>query len=140
MTTSHWEHFPHEADIGVRGVGTSKERAFEQAALALTAVVVDPHELTPREEVEVTCEAPDDELLLVDWLNALIFQTATRRLLFSRFEVRLDGDRLRGRAWGEPIDVARHHPAVEVKGATYTDLSVRREPEGTWVAQCVVDV
>jgi len=29
---------------------------------------------------------------------------------------------------------------VEVKGATYTNLSVRQEPNGLWVAQCVVDV
>lgn len=40
--TKHWEHFPHDADIGVRGVGTSKEEAFEQAALALTAVITNP--------------------------------------------------------------------------------------------------
>jgi SHS2 domain-containing protein len=140
MVANHWEHFSHEADIGVRGVGASKERAFEQAALALTAVIVDPGELAPRDVVEITCEAPDDELLLVDWLNALIYQTATGKRLFGRFEVHLEGHRLRGRAWGEPIDVARHRPAVEVKGATYTDLSVRCEPDGAWVAQCVVDV
>ncbi len=140
MTVNHWEHFPHDADIGIRGLGASKERAFEQAAVALTAVAVDPRELAPREVVEIRCEAPDDELLLVDWLNALVYQMATQKLLFGRFEVHLDGHRLHGRAWGEPIDVPRHRPAVEVKGATYTSLGVRREPDGTWVAQCVVDV
>ncbi len=140
MGTNRWEHFPHGADVGVRGVGDSRERAFEQAALALTAAVVDPCELTPREAVEVACEAPDDESLLVDWLNALVYEMAVRRMLFGRFEVRFDGLRLHGRAWGEPIDVVRHRPAVEVKGATYTALSVRRESDGTWVAQCVVDV
>jgi tRNA nucleotidyltransferase (CCA-adding enzyme) len=140
MAADHWEHFPHEADIGVRGVGTTRERAFEQAALALTAVVIDPRELSPRESVEIACEAPDDELLLADWLNVLVYQMATRGLLFGRFEVHLEGRRLRGRAWGEPIDVVRHRPAVEVKGATYTALSVRCQPDGTWVAQCVVDV
>jgi SHS2 domain-containing protein len=65
---------------------------------------------------------------------------ATRHMLFGRFEVRIDGDQLEGRAWGEPVDVARHHPAVEVKGATLTQLRVAKEPDGTWVAQCVVDV
>ena len=48
--------------------------------------------------------------------------------------------RLRGRAWGEPIDRVRHEPAVEVKGATLTELRVWREPTGRWCAQCVVDV
>jgi len=140
MTRPRWEHFAHEADIGVRGIGASKKEAFEQAAIALTGVIVDPQELTAEEVVEVTCEAPDDELLLVDWLNALVYQMATRRLLFGRFEVHIDGQRLHAKAWGEPIDVARHQPAVEVKGATLTSLRVGQEAGGTWVAQCVVDV
>jgi tRNA nucleotidyltransferase (CCA-adding enzyme) len=140
MMISRWEHFAHEADIGVRGIGASKEAAFEQAAVALTAVILDPQELMGEEEVEVTCEAPDDELLLVDWLNTLVYQMATRRLLFGRFEVHIDGHRLQAKAWGEPIDVARHQPAVEVKGATLTSLRVGQEAGGIWVAQCVVDV
>ena len=28
---NHWEHFAQDADIGVRGSGASKEKAFEQA-------------------------------------------------------------------------------------------------------------
>ena len=135
----HWEHFPHEADMGVRGVGATKAQAFEQAALALTAVVTDLETIEPRQPIEVECEAPDDELLLADWLNSLIFEMSARKMLFSRFSVRLDGQRLRGRAWGEPVDRARHHPAVEIKGATYTALRVAPE-NGEWVAQTVVDV
>jgi tRNA nucleotidyltransferase (CCA-adding enzyme) len=140
MVTKRREHFAHDADIGVRGIGASKEDAFEQAALALTAVITDPPFPQAQERVEVACEAPDDELLLVDWLNALVYEMATRRLLFGRFEVHLDDHRLRGLAWGEPIDVVKHEPAVEVKGATLTCLRVGREPGGAWVAQCVVDV
>ena len=140
METGRWEHFPHQADIGVRGIGASKAEAFEQAALALTAVITDPQALSPGEKVEITCEDADDELLLVDWLNALVYEMATRKLLFGRFEVLLTGHRLEGRAWGEKIDVARHQPAVEVKGATLTCLRVGQDPGGAWTAECVVDV
>ena len=65
---------------------------------------------------------------------------ATRKLLFGRFDVRLNGHRLEAQAWGEKIDVARHQPAVEIKGATLTCLRVEQEPGGSWIAQCVVDV
>ena len=126
--------------MGVRGFGMTKEEAFEQAALALTAVVTDPKTVTENEVVDITCEAPDDELLFVDWLNALVYEMATRNMLFSRFEVRIDGQRLHGKAWGEKVHVARHQPAVEVKGATYTALSVSPDASGNWLAQCVVDV
>jgi len=139
LMSAHWEHFPHEADMGVRGVGATKAQAFEQAALALTAVVTDPQSIEPRQPIEVECEAPDDELLLADWLNSLIFEMSARKMLFSRFSVRLDGAHLHGQAWGESVDPSRHHPVVEIKGATYTSLRVAQE-NGAWVAQTVVDV
>lgn len=135
----HWEHFSHQADIGVRGVGDSPGQAFEQAALALTAVAVDPGEVEPLEQRDVSCAAPDLELLLVEWLNAIVYETAVGRRLFSRFRVIINDGQLSGRMWGEPIDRDRHRPAVEVKGATLTALKVVQQ-QGQWLAQCVVDV
>jgi SHS2 domain-containing protein len=134
-----WEHFPHDADVGVRGFGPTKESAFEGAAMATLAVMANPESIHDEQAVEVTCEAPDDELLLVEWLNAVVFEAAYRKMLFSRFEVRTAGHQLVGKMWGEKVDVNRHQPAVEVKGATYTELAVRPEGGG-WMAQCVVDV
>ena len=135
-----WEHFPHQADMGVRGIGSTKQAAFEGAGLALTAVITDPRSVAPTQAVFIVCEAPDDELLLVDWLNGLVYEMATRKMLFSRFTVRLNDHSLQATAWGEPVEVARHQPAVEVKGATYTELSVKQDEQGRWIAQCVVDV
>jgi SHS2 domain-containing protein len=140
MSECHWELLPHGADIGVRGVGRSKAEAFEQAAMALTAVITDPNSVIAKEAVEVTCDAPDDELLLVDWLNALIYEMATRKMLFARFDVVLDRGCLRGKAWGEPIDENKHELGVEVKGATCTQLKVAQNHDGGWLAQCIVDV
>ena len=139
MSGGRWEHFAHDADVGVRGIGPTREAAFEQGALSLMHALVEVARVEPREVVEIACAAPDEALLFVDWLNGLIFEMATRGMLFSRFEVRIDGRRLRGKAWGERIDPARHEVAVEAKGATYTDLRVARR-DGAWLAQCVVDV
>lgn len=139
MVASGWEHFPHAADLGIRGFGPTRAAAFEQAALALTAAVTEPDRVVPREVVTIVCEADDDEALLVEWLNEIVYEMATRRMLFSRFTVEISGHALRGRAWGETVDAERHRPAVEVKGATYTALAVRQEGE-RWIAQCIVDV
>jgi SHS2 domain-containing protein len=73
-----WEHYEHAANIGVRGFGATKAEAFEQAALAMTAAVADPAAVAPRERATIRCEAPDDELLLAAWLNALVYEMATR--------------------------------------------------------------
>ena len=134
------EQFPHRADIGVRGVGATLERAFEQAALALMEIYADPSRVVERESIPIHCSAPDPELLLVDWLNALIYEMSTRHMLFRRFSVRIAGDSLDALAYGEALDPHRHSLGTEVKGATYTQLEVARRPDGSWLAQCVVDV
>ena len=138
--TAHWEHFTHIADVGVRGFGPTMAQAFEQAALALTAVITEPDSVRARRQVEIACEAPDPGILLADWLNALVFEMATHGMLFARFEVTIEGPRLNAKAWGERVDVARHCPAAEVKGATLSELEVARDADGTWHAQCIVDV
>ena len=139
MAITQWEHFEHQADIGVRGFGTTQAEAFEQAALAMSAIVTDVSSIEPKQVINVACQDTDHELLLVDWLNALIFEMATRKMLFSRFAVNIDDGQLTARVWGESINIARHHPAVEIKGATYTELKVYQK-QGQWIAQCIVDV
>lgn len=138
--SDHWEHFEHGADIGVRGLATSKAGAFEQAALALMAVITEPSRVAAQDTVAIDCEAADDELLLVSWLNALIFEMAVRHMLFARFHVVIDGPQLHATAAGELLSRERHQPAVEVKGATFTALRVAQMDSGLWLAQTVVDV
>jgi tRNA nucleotidyltransferase (CCA-adding enzyme) len=135
-----WALFAHDADVGVRGSGPTREAAFEQGAIALMHAMGASGSVAPQQMVSIACEAPNDEILFVDWLNALIFEMATRSMLFSRFRVGIEEGRLRAEAWGEPIDPARHEVAVEAKGATFTALQVGPKADGSWVAQCVVDV
>ena len=150
MSKTYWQHYSHPADMGIRGVGQTKEQAFAQAALALTAVITDLNRVEPKEVIEIGCEEQDDELLFVSWLNALIFEMATRSMLFSKFEVKIKDSVLSANVYGEKIDLKRHNPAVEVKAATYTDLKVRQfgteltvegqNKDDGWMAQCIVDV
>lgn len=135
-----WEHFVHGADIGVRGIGRTPAEAFEWVAVAMTSAVTDPALVGDSLYVEVRCQAPDLELLLVDWLNAVITEMAVHGALFARFSVSITDGELRAGLWGEAVDVGRHCPAVEVKGATYTCLRVVEKRHGRWIAQTVVDV
>jgi len=137
--TGYWEHFPHGADIGIRGVGGSPAEAFAQAARAVVAAAVDPAAVGAASAVNICCTGADLEDLFYAWLNAVIWEMSVRRMLFSKFDVAIDGFALHAVAHGEPVSPGRHEPAVEVKGATFTGLSVR--PEGDhWIAECVVDV
>jgi len=137
---ARWEHFPHQADVGVRGFAASLEGAFEQTACAMTAVVTELERVSPLAEIRVSCSAPDRELLLFDWLNALVYEMATRRMLFSQFRVHICDGELQATVRGEPVDVQRHEPRVEIKGATFTELRVVQDADGRWCAQCILDV
>ena len=137
--TARYETFEHEADIGIRGFGGSIEEAFENAAVALYSVMVNVDKIERKGKKVVTASAPDRELLLVEWLNALLALSDIERMVFSKFEVAIQGTSLIGSAWGERLDRGRHETRVEVKGATYHLLKVSKQDDG-YVAQCVVDV
>jgi SHS2 domain-containing protein len=140
VLTPHWEHFEHGADIGIRGIAPTLEQAFEQTAVAMTAVITLPDQVSADKAVSIHCQAPDHELLLLDWINELVYQMAVQGLLFKRYQVTINDSNLAATAYGEPVDRKKHQPAVEIKGATFTELRVYQQPDGLWVAQCIVDV
>lgn len=140
MAQGHWEHYSHPSDVGIRGFGPTQEEAFAQAALAMTAVVADLARIEAKEPVEIVCREEDDELLFFIWLNAVLYEMATRGMLFGRFEVQVVTGGLKATAWGEKVSRDKHDPTVEVKAATYGDLKVVRDAGGDWIAQCIVDV
>ena len=135
-----WTLEPHDADIIVCGLGDTEAEAFANAARALTAAVTPLECIALDESVAIRCEAPDPEMLLFDWLNAVIFEMATRGMLFGDFQVIIEGGTLAAELRGEAVDPFRHAPAVEPKGATLSELSVRRLDDGRWAARCLVDV
>ncbi len=138
-----FEYLDHTADIGIRGIGKTVEEAFVEAARAIFNLMVDLEEVIPEKEVHVTVEARQLDLLLVEWLSALLAKKDLEGLLLARFHVELremeNGFSLQGVGWGEPFDLKRHQPKTEVKGVTYAGLRVQREDE-RWLAQCVVDI
>ena len=139
--TERWEHFAHGADVGIRGRGPTPAAAFSQAAVATSAVVADLATIEARESVRVVLHGANLEDLLFDWLDAIVLEMSANKRLFGRFEVTIEDGTLEGTLWGERVEPARHQPAVEVKGPTYTELRVYEDPtDRIWVAQCVVDV
>lgn len=134
-----YETFEHGADIGIRGFGRTMAEAFENTAIALYSVMVNIPAVEASEKRSVTVSAPDNELLLIEWLNALLSLSDIEHMVFSKFKVTMEGTSLAGTAWGEKLDQERHEPNVEIKGATYYMLKVT-EADGRFVAQCVVDV
>ena len=93
MLDRGWQHFSHEADLGISGWGPTVQAAFEETASALTAAVT-AADVSPVMPVQISCEAADIELLLFAWLNAIIYEMAVRNMIFGRFKVTITGNKL----------------------------------------------
>jgi SHS2 domain-containing protein len=135
-----YETFEHTADLGLRVRAADLDSLFAEAGRALFAALVDDLDsVEPRERQEIAIEGDDRAFLLFDWLNELLFRFETQHWLFGRFEVQVAENGLRGAAWGEPLDRARHALAHEVKAITYHGLRVEKTSDG-WLAEVIVDI
>jgi SHS2 domain-containing protein len=138
MPERAYSYFDHDADLGIVGRGPTLESAFEAAAEAMFAVMVEPGSLRSEKRVHFDFEEADPELALVTWLNRLLAEARSAGLVLCRFRVRRDGAHWSGKGWGERWREGLDR-GVEVKGATLTMLAVGAEADG-WVVRCVLDV
>jgi SHS2 domain-containing protein len=136
-------YLDHTADIAVRAWGGTVGEAFAEAARALVGAMVSLERVRPMASRSFTLRGTSLELLLVDWLAALVAEKDVSGLVFSRFDVDTEEDglevALHASAWGEPLDPVRHEPRIEVKGISLLGLRVRMDG-GTWFAEVVADV
>ncbi|MCX6800924.1 MAG: archease [Candidatus Diapherotrites archaeon] len=139
-----FELFEHKADIGVRGIGETKEGAFAECAKALFEIMCDTKKVIPSQKTEIIVSSNKLDELLVEFLNELLYLKDTERMLFSKFEIKIKkvGKKfgLEGIAFGEKIDAKRHELKTEAKAASYSQLLVEKNKNGKWTAQCIVDV
>ena len=129
-----YEFFDHTGDIGVRVRAGSLGDLFADAAAALTATLVDPSTVLGREREWVSLAAPSLELLLVDWLNDLVFRFDVDEFVVARVAPRIEQQqeewKLESTLEGEHLEPARHRVKLAVKGVTYHQLEIVKTDRG----------
>ncbi|MEB3165538.1 MAG: archease [Cyanobacteriota bacterium] len=137
-----WSHFGPAAGqgLGLLGVGTSKERAFEQVGLALTALITDPARVRLRGHEEIQCTAADDQGLLLAWIETLLGRMAVHHVLFGSYAVQLRQGTLAARALGEPLDPRCGHPGLDLHRVLCDQLSLSPGPAGSWRAEVILSL
>jgi len=138
-----FEFLDHTGDVAARVRAPSLGALFAEAALALTATLVEAGDVRPSARRDVAIEAPSADLLLVDWLNELVYRFDVERLLVARADARvIDAGgawRLDAAVFGEPLDETRHRVRVPVKGVTYHQLAIA-EVDGALETTVVFDI
>ena len=135
-----YEVIEHTADAGIAVTAATLPELLAEAARGMYSLIVDVEEVRPAERRDLEVTAATDEKRLLAWLLELLFLTETEGLVFSRFDVRVEGDVVRGSAWGEPLDEPRHHPSGLIKGVTRHGLEVSQTESGAYRARIIFDM
>ena len=130
------------ADVIYRAYGKSLSSAFENAALALSEVMINTSQVRPVVEKLVKVTGEDLKSLLFNWLNELLYLVDSEGLAFSRFTVKLNEAKpeLSAKLAGEKIDPDRHELRTEVKACTYHKMEVRPAKQGKAWVQVLLDI
>ncbi len=138
MQKKSWEHFKLDSGFGIKGSGATKRESFENAAMGAVSIIIDPKKVRGLNSLFIDCESEKDEDLLEIWINSLIKEMEERKMLFSKFQVYLEKPKLRGKAWGEPIDSRRHKLLAKLSQTQKEGRFVGQVSPHEWVAKCEV--
>ncbi len=120
-----FEIIDHTADVGIIAYGADIRQAFTNAARALFSLIIDLDDIDELLYRDIEVTANDEESLLVEWLNELIYLFDVENIIFKRFNItKLNNTQLKARSYGERIDSAKHKLKTGVKAATYHMLKV----------------
>ena len=121
-----FEILNHTADVGIIAYGANMKEAFANAAKALFSLITDLDNVEEVTQRDIELTAPDQESLLVGWLNELIYLFDAENLLFKRFDiVQLSQTHLKARSYGEKV-TSKHKLKIGVKAATYHMLKINQ--------------
>ncbi len=133
-----YELIDHTGDVGIRVTAATLPELFETAAGGMYDILVDAPDVATTVEETIELEGETDELLRA-WLGELLYRFSVNELIFRRFEIGIDGRRLRARVRGAPMDRERHGLRTELKAVTYHGLSVRRDGDA-WIGEVIFDI
>jgi len=135
-----FEVIDHTADIGIVAYGTDIKQVFANAALGLFNLMADLDDFKEDIQRELELSAEDAEVLLVEWLNELIYIFDVEHIIFKRFEIEgLTSTQIKARCFGEKIKPGQHKLKREIKAATYHMLRISKE-DGGYKVQVIFDI
>ena len=135
-----FEVIDHTADIGIVAYGADIKQVFANAALGLFNLMADLDDFKEGLQRELELSAEDVEVLLIEWLNELIYIFDVEHIIFKKFEIeKLTSTQIKARCFGEKMKPGQHKLKREIKAATYHMLQISKE-DGTYKVQVIFDI
>jgi SHS2 domain-containing protein len=135
-----FEVIDHTADVGIIAYGRNLREAFSNAAYGMFSQIADLEAVKEKVKRDIAIQSSDQEALLVDWLNELLYVFDVEHIIFSKFDItELSQKNLKAKTYGEKIDTERHQLKTSVKAATYHMLKIEKKKNGAKV-QFILDI
>ena len=134
------------ADLAFEVTADTLEELLVDSARAVThAMIKNMEVLQPKVERTATITAMDEEMLLFNWLDEIIYWKDTEGLLFNEFDVKVteteeDQLVLHARMRGEELDMKRMELVIDVKAPTMHRFEVYQDDDDKWHAIFIVDI
>jgi len=133
-----YKELDHTADVKIRVVAPSLEALFGETASALMEVKYGTVEAGPV-RYPIAVDADDPVSLVHDFLSELLYISEVEDFVVASADLSISGGHLEGELRGERFDPAKHSGGTEVKGISYSGLSIRRDKEN-YILEVIFDV
>jgi len=135
-----FEFLEHRADIKFRAYGNTPGKVFENVALAVSNYLGEGEKIGPRKCKTIEVFGQDNESLLYNFVDELIYLLEVEKFVVSKAEVTLRGYNLKADIYG---DDSKNYEIKQIKSATYAEIymkKVKAKSGEHWEAQMVLDV
>lgn len=126
-----YELIDHTADLSIKVYGKDLEELLKNCSAAMMDVICDLNTIELKNQYSVSSSGNSEEELLVNLLQELLYLHEVKKLLFCKFEFKINDNiknrEVEGNVWGEEIDFSRHDLLNDIKAVTYSDLKVEHE-------------
>ncbi|MAG52720.1 MAG: archease [Nanoarchaeota archaeon] len=134
-----YKFIDHTADVMFEAYGNNLNKLFENAALAVFEVQCDLKKVKRVVKRKIKLKNDDNEKLLFDFLEELIYLKDAKYLVFSKFSVKIKDNQLEAVIEGEKINPDKHELKVDVKAVTLHHFSLKKTKNG-WKAIVILDI
>lgn len=117
----------HATDAFIEVTASDLKEAFIQAGNSVVETTIDRSSVKENQQKKLSVTGREIRYLLFDWLEEVIYQLITEGFAIHRFELDIKKNkeyRLEATAFGEPLDLQKHHFKVEIKAPTFHMMEI----------------
>ncbi len=147
MILENVEYLEHMTDAYIRCKGKTLANAFQYSAKGLVNTMYDIDHVEKKLKIPISAEGFDLENLLFDWLEKVLLLLLIDKIILSEYNIfiyfnkELNKYYIDGYGEGDLFDIEKHELKVEIKGITYHEMKIFKEPSnGEFVIEYIVDL